>query len=162
MEYDQVGVIILRKESLSSLNKVFSIIRAKERIILMVKSSTMDESTFATVKPNSNPFNLRSGATIEGGRSNQPRPQCNKDNLGCNYYKKPRHTKENCQKLQTKPQFFSRNNGNYNAQFEKRSAYANIVDSKNSSYQENAIPKTTKLVDSTKKRLSKFKVYLHH
>lgn len=41
----------------------------------------MEGSTLATTKPNSGPSNSGSRATMEGGKSDQPRPLSNKDNL---------------------------------------------------------------------------------
>lgn len=62
----------------------------------MLDSLNMEGSSFATTKPNVGQSNLGSGVTTEVGRSEQPRPPSNKDNLLCNYCKNPRHTKENC------------------------------------------------------------------
>ena len=54
----------------------------------------------------------------------------NKDNLWCNYYKKPRHTKENCWKLHGKPP--SREWGNRGGQ-QRFQSQAHMIEQTNQS-----------------------------
>ena len=47
---------------------------AKEEVVVVLNSLTMEGSTLATTNPNSSPSNLGSRATMVCGRSDQLRP----------------------------------------------------------------------------------------
>lgn len=91
MEYDQVCVQVLGKESLISLNEVFSIIRAEEGRRSVVLDTLVSK---------------RSALAILSSQS------CSRHTF---IAIKPSHTKEMCWKLHGKPQFLDKNGGNRNS-----------------------------------------------
>ncbi|KAL5740476.1 hypothetical protein ACOSQ2_029656 [Xanthoceras sorbifolium] len=102
-EFDQVRVQVLGKEKLPLLNEFNSMIRAEEsRRGVMLEPTIADNSTMV------------SKGIVQKQTSLEPQlaismEQCdvlktgNKNTIWCTYYKKPRHTRERCWKLNGKP-----------------------------------------------------------
>ncbi|GFZ12770.1 hypothetical protein Acr_23g0011550 [Actinidia rufa] len=92
IDFDQVQVQVLGKESLISLEGVFSIIRAEEsRRGVMLDNLVNERSAMNSTKL---------GHTAETNRNER---QPNREGVWCTYCKKPRHTKDTCWKLHGKP-----------------------------------------------------------
>jgi len=107
IEFNQMRVQILGKESLPSLNKVFSVIRAKEgrRTVMLEVSDTEGSAMMITNSRNLN--DAMNGAEVvktEGRKFF-------KDDQFCNYCKKTGHTKETYWKFHGKPPRMGRNGG---------------------------------------------------
>ena len=91
-EFDQVRVKALGKEEVLSLSEVFSIIRTEEGRSVMLDSSAVEGSALVVTK-NSSSNNFGGPKQNQDCKETYKSPT-NKDNLWCNYCKKPRHTKE--------------------------------------------------------------------
>ena len=105
-EFDQVRVQILGRDEIPSLEETISLIRAEEsRRSVMLEPQVSNGSALVT-KSEQPQVQDRGRADIskplERDNRNHYRSD-SKDNLWCNYCKKPRHTKENCWKLHGKP-----------------------------------------------------------
>ena len=96
VEFDQVCVPILGKESLPPLNEVFSLIWAEEgQRTVMLDNPTSKSLAFATTTPSVLPIkNNGSNNNVDSRKNERPQPSSHKGSLWCNYCKKPRHTKE--------------------------------------------------------------------
>ncbi|KAA8550468.1 hypothetical protein F0562_002152 [Nyssa sinensis] len=92
IDFDQVRVQVLGKESLPSLEGVFSIIRAEEsRRGVMLDNPVNEGSAMNSTKL---------GHHTETNRDER---QPNREGVWCTYCKKARHTKDTCWKLHGKP-----------------------------------------------------------
>ncbi|XP_071903167.1 uncharacterized protein [Coffea arabica] len=101
VEFDQVRVLILGKERLSSLNETISLIRVEEnRREVMLEPKTLEGSAMISTKSNNKETKIGSGRT-----------ESNKDTIWCTYCKKSCHTRDDCFKLHGKKQVFSRKGG---------------------------------------------------
>jgi hypothetical protein len=107
IEFDQMRVQILGKESLPSLNEVFSVIRAEEgrRTVMLDAPNTEGSAMLITYSRSmGDAMNGAEVGKIEGKKFP-------KDYLFCNYCKKTGHTKETCWKLHGQPPRMGRNGG---------------------------------------------------
>ncbi|KAJ0041973.1 hypothetical protein Pint_18863 [Pistacia integerrima] len=116
VEFDQMRVQVLGKEDLPSLNETISIInveKSRRRVMLYSqpdeRSAMLGKFNDQNLKFNTKKTSAYNIANLEIGRIESR--SSNKDNLWCNYCKKPGHTKEQCWKLHGKPQSSQWNKG---------------------------------------------------
>ncbi|KAG6775743.1 hypothetical protein POTOM_019236 [Populus tomentosa] len=107
IEFDQMRVQILGKESLPSLNEVFSVIKAEEGRRAVMLDAPNTEGSAMLITNSRNMGDAMNGAEV-GKIEGKKFP---KDDLFCNYCKKAGHTKETCWKLHGKPPRMGRNGG---------------------------------------------------
>ncbi|KAA8538881.1 hypothetical protein F0562_025573 [Nyssa sinensis] len=105
IDFDQVRVQVLGKESLPSLEGVFSIVRAEEsRRGVMLDNPVNEGSAMNSTKL---------GHHTEINRDER---QPNREGVWCTYCKKARHTKDTCWKLHGKPPNVGGKGGNRGGQ----------------------------------------------
>ncbi|KAF5454932.1 hypothetical protein F2P56_024561 [Juglans regia] len=150
VEFDQVRVQILGKEEVPSLNETISLIRAEEsRRGVMLEPQVLEGSAMVT-KTEQQPIqeNMKRDPLRNSGRDN-------KDALWCTYCKKPRHTKQNCWKLNGKPP--SKEWGYQGgSQRNPNQAYFTMTQPTNQQHQENS----QNLVELNKEEIEKFRGFL--
>jgi len=107
IEFDQMRVQILGKESLPSLNEVFSLIRVEEgRRTVMLDVPNIEGSAMLITNSRNMSDAMNGAKVVKTERKKFP-----KDDLFCNYCKKTGHTKETYRKLHGKPLRIGRNGG---------------------------------------------------
>ncbi|KAG6758887.1 hypothetical protein POTOM_035350 [Populus tomentosa] len=99
IEFDQIRVHILGKESLPSLNEVFLVISPEEERRTVMLDVPNTEGSAMLITNSRNMGDAMNGAKVGkiGGK------KFPKDDLFCNYCKKTSNTKETCWKLHGKP-----------------------------------------------------------
>jgi hypothetical protein len=112
IEFNQIRVQILGKESLPSLNKVFSVIRAKEgrRTVMLEVPDTEGSAMMITNSRNLSDASRNQNDAMNGAEVVKTEGRkFFKDDQFCNYCKKTGHTKETCWKFHGKPPRMGRN-----------------------------------------------------
>jgi hypothetical protein len=112
IEFDQMRVQILEKESLPSLNEVFSVIRAEEgrRIVMLEVPNTEGSALMITNSRNLSDASRNQNDAMNGAEVVKTEGRkFFKDDQFYNYCKKTSHTKETCWKLHGKPPKMGRN-----------------------------------------------------
>jgi len=132
IEFDQIRVQILGKESLPSLNEVFSVIRAEEgkRTVMLDAPNTKGSVMLITYSRNmGDAMNGAEVGKIEGKKFP-------KDYFFCNYCKKTGHTKETCWKLHGKPPSMGRNGG---YKWNQSRGHAHLTNSEETAHESNIL-----------------------
>jgi hypothetical protein len=114
IEFDQMRVQILGKESLPSLNEVFSVIRAEEgrRTVMLEVPNTEGSAMMITNSRHLSDASRNQNDAMNGAEVVKTEGRkFFKDDQFCNYCKKTGHTKETCWKLHGKPPRIGRNGG---------------------------------------------------
>jgi hypothetical protein len=114
IEFDQMRVQILGKESLPSLNEVFLVIRAKEgrRTVMLKVPNTEGSAMMITNSRNLNDATKNQNDAMNGAKVVKTEGRkFFKDDQFCNYCNKIGHTKETYWKLHGKPPRMGRNGG---------------------------------------------------
>ncbi|XP_011015916.1 PREDICTED: uncharacterized protein LOC105119472 [Populus euphratica] len=114
IEFDQMRVQILGKESLPSLNEVFSVIRAEEgrRTVMLEVLNTEGSAMMITNRKNLSDVSRNQNDVMNGAEVVKTEGRkFFKDNQFCNYCKKTGHTKETCWKFHGKLPRMGRNGG---------------------------------------------------
>lgn len=124
MEFDQVRVQILGKDTMPSLNEVFSLIRAEEgrRTVMLEMPNHHSEGCAMMITERKTPSEaLNVAETKKNGQKS-----IYKDNLWCRYCRKRGHTKDNCWKLHGKPLSMSQGGGHRGNQEKSQAHHTNM------------------------------------